>query len=48
MKHPQLTLSAVVVATLFAAASAQAGVSTAEAAKLKGELSPVGAEKAGN
>jgi hypothetical protein len=48
MKHPQLTLSAVVVATLFAAASAQAGVSTAEAAKLKGELTPVGAEKAGN
>jgi hypothetical protein len=48
MRHSPFTLSAVVFAAWLGATSAQAGVSAAEAAKLKGELTPVGAEKAGN
>jgi hypothetical protein len=48
MKHNTIKCSAVILAALFAAASAHAGVSAAEAAKLKGELTPLGAERAGN
>ena len=40
--------SAAIVAVLSFAGAAQAGVSAAEAAKLKGELTPLGAERAGN
>lgn len=48
MRHLKFTYSIVVMAAMLGVASAHAGVSAAEAAKLKGELTPVGAEKAGN
>jgi hypothetical protein len=41
----QLTLTVLLTSLSL---SAQAGVSAAESAKLKGELTPFGAEKAGN
>jgi len=47
MRHASFGFS-MVVAAMFCTASAQAGVTAAEAAKLKGELTPTGAEKAAN
>jgi len=48
MKPNTIKCSAVILAAFIAAGYAQAGVSADEAAKLKGELTPVGAERAGN
>jgi hypothetical protein len=48
MQQPNLICSAVVMAIALGAAPAHAGVSAAEAARLKADLTPTGAEKAGN
>ncbi|MES2114150.1 MAG: DUF1329 domain-containing protein [Pseudomonadota bacterium] len=48
MKHPRLISALAALATLAASLPAAAAVSSDEAAKLKSELTPLGAEKAGN
>lgn len=48
MNHRIRKIAAVLTAALAAATAAHAGVSAAEAAKLKGELTPLGAERAAN
>ena len=48
MKAKQSIAGALAMALLLAGQAAQAGVSADEAAKLKSELTPLGAEKAGN
>ena len=48
MTSTTIKRSAAMLAVLSFVGAAQAGVSAAEAAKLKGELTPLGAERAGN
>jgi hypothetical protein len=48
MKFQSSVISAAIVGSLFAGQAAHAGVPAAEAARLKSDLTPLGAEKAGN